>query len=233
MQAFIPIKEHSERVPGKNFRLLEGKPLFMWIIDALLSSNGIDEIVIDTDSTAPELLELVRNERITIKERNFELCGDGVSMNLLIKDFIESTSDETFLMTHVTNPFISQKTIQEAILKYSKALSNGYNSLVSVDKFQSRFYDAEFSPINHDPRKLLRTQDLSPIFQENSCLYIFTKKSFLGNQNNRVGSRPFLFETPKLESVDIDIEEDWKIAEVIAKNFAFDTNKGRVRNEEV
>jgi CMP-N-acetylneuraminic acid synthetase len=195
----------------------------MWIIDALLLSNGIDEIVIDTDSTSSKLLELGRNERIRIRERNLNLRGDDVSMNFLINDFIQSTTDETFLMTHVTNPFISHKTIQEAIFQYSEALSDGYDSLVSVDKFQSRFYDAKFSPINHDPRKLLRTQDLSPIFQENSCLYVFTKKSFLGNQNNRVGIRPYLFETPKLESVDIDIEEDWKIAEVIAKNYVTDT----------
>jgi CMP-N-acetylneuraminic acid synthetase len=233
MLAFLPIKEHSARIPGKNFRLLRDKPLFMWIIDALLLSKGIDEIIIDTDSTAPELLDLRKNQRITIKERNFNLRGDHVSMNLLLKDFILSTTDETFLMTHATNPFISQKTIEEAILEYSKALSSGHDSLVSVDKFHSRFYDDTFSPINHDPKMLLRTQDLSPIYQENSCLYIFTKKSFLGNQNNRVGSRPLLFETPKLESIDIDTEEDWTIAEIIAKYFVSDCNTGRVGNEEI
>ena len=49
-------------------------------------------------------------------------------------------------------------------------------------------------------------------FEENSCLYIFSKKSF-DKTNSRIGMHPYLFTLPKYESIDIDDSEDWEIAE--------------------
>lgn len=217
MRAFLPIKDHSERVPGKNFRELGGKPLFKWILDALLSSKYISEVIIDTDSNNPMLTNLLKDKRIMLKERNPLLRGDEMSMNRIIGDYVDLESDELILMTHVTNPFLSQITIDASIDTFLANQSMGYDSIVSVDRFQSRFYDDSFVPINHDPNNLVRTQDLSPVFRENSCIYVFSGKSFANNSNNRVGLKPFLFETPILESLDIDTEEDWKIAELYSR----------------
>jgi CMP-N-acetylneuraminic acid synthetase len=85
-----------------------------------------------------------------------------------------------------------------------------------VNKFQTRFYRADGSPVNHDPNNLIRTQDLEPWFEENSNLYIFSKPSFEAT-NARIGKRPILFETPRSESADIDDQEGWDIAETMAK----------------
>ena len=99
--ALLPMKANSERVKGKNFKLLAGKPLFQWILDALLSDESIDQVVINTDAKSI-LLEngLQESNRVVIRERKPELCGDLVSMNLILADDIENVPADTYLMTH-------------------------------------------------------------------------------------------------------------------------------------
>jgi CMP-N-acetylneuraminic acid synthetase len=212
------MKAHSERVPSKNFRALAGKPLFRWILDSLLKLEEIDLVVINTD--ARDILGragLESGDRVLIRDRKPELCGDHVSMNLILADDIEHVPADTFLMTHTTNPLLGAETIRKAIAGYRSGVSDGTaDSLFTVTRRQTRYYRGDGSAVNHDPNKLLRTQDLERWFEENSCLYIFTAKSF-ASTNARIGSKPILYETSKVESVDIDDPEDWDIAEALAR----------------
>ena len=210
------MKAHSARVSGKNFRPFAGKPLFRWILDTLLSIEEIDQIVINTD--AREILAehgLVSGGKVLVRERKPELCGDFVSMNLVLADDIANVPADTYLMTHTTNPLLSAASIRQAIAEFHEKQVGGADSLFSVNRFQTRFYRQDGSPINHDPQNLIRTQDLEPWFEENSNLYIFTRQSFAAT-NARIGKRPVLFETRRLESADIDDQEGWEAAEVIA-----------------
>ena len=140
--ALLPMKANSERVKGKNFRDFNGKPLYRWILDRLLKVEQIDQVVINTD--APAILQksgLIENSRILIRDRKPAICGDMVSMNLIIADDIENVVADTFLMTHTTNPLLSIKTIQRALTAYQKATSNGTaDSLFSVNKIQTYIY---------------------------------------------------------------------------------------------
>ncbi len=212
--ALLPMKGHSERVPGKNFRLLGSKPLYRWMLDSLLAAEDISTVVINTD--APELLEdaaLQADPRVLLRSRQEPLRGDFVSMNRIIEDDVAAVDADLYLMTHATNPFISTTTIRRAIQALQAA--EGRDSLFSVNRFQTRFYASDGSAINHDPQNLIRTQDLEPWFEENSCLYLFTSDSFRQHQA-RIGATPLMFETPRLESVDIDEPEDWMLAEALA-----------------
>jgi CMP-N-acetylneuraminic acid synthetase len=215
--ALLPMKAHSSRVKGKNFRTLVNKPLFKWILDTLLSITEIEKVVINTD--AREILAengLVENSRVKIRNRKKELCGDEVSMNLILADDIASESADIYLMTHTTNPLLSANTIKKAINSFLMESEAGKaDSLFTVNRFQTRFYRGDSSPVNHDPDNLIPTQDLEPWFEENSNLYLFTADSFR-KTNARIGRNPILFESPKIESVDIDEEEDWAIAESLA-----------------
>jgi CMP-N-acetylneuraminic acid synthetase len=217
--ALLPMKAHSARVKGKNFRPFAGKPLFRWILDTLLSIPEIDQVVINTD--AREILAqngLVDADRVLIRDRKPEICGDFVSMNLVLADDIANIDAETYLMTHTTNPLLSAETISGAIKAFNESKDKGaVDSLFTVNKFQTRFYRQDCSPINHDPNNLVRTQDLEPWFEENSNLYLFTKQSFQST-NARIGKKPMLFETPRLESADIDDQEGWDLAELIAQS---------------
>jgi CMP-N-acetylneuraminic acid synthetase len=209
------MKANSERVKGKNFRPLAGKPLFQWILDALLSVDDISCVVINTD--AKEILMengLVESDRVIIRQRKSDLCGDFVSMNLILADDIEAVEADAYLMTHTTNPLISSETIKRALKEYENGLPK-YDSLFSVNKIQTRFYRADMSPVNHNPDELVRTQDLEPWFEENSCLYMFSRESF-SKTSARIGKAPQIFVTPPLESIDIDEPEDWAMAEAVA-----------------
>jgi rhamnosyltransferase len=217
--ALLPMKAHSARVSGKNFRDFCGKPLFRWILDTLLEVEEIDLIVINTD--AKEILKqngLYETSRILIHDRPSEICGDFVSMNKIIADDISNVSADIYLMTHTTNPLLSKDTIRKAINAYKIAVASGESdSLFTVDRIQTRFYKRDGTPINHDPNNLLRTQDLEPWYEENSNLYIFNKDSFL-KTNARIGDKPHLFVTPKYESVDIDEPEDWDFAVAVKRH---------------
>ena len=180
----------------------------------ILIQKEIDQVVINTD--ARSLLEqhgLPNSDRILIRDRKPEICGDDVSMNLVLADDVISTEAGLYIMTHTTNPFLRSETIRQAI---SEFLESQNDSLFTVNKLQTRFYNSDCVPINHDPNKLERTQDLEPYFEENSCLYIFTKEGFLKN-GNRIGVNPIMKEISRVESIDIDNMEDWNLAEIIAK----------------
>lgn len=207
------MKANSERVKGKNFREFCGKPLYRWILDTLLSVDTIDRIVVNTD--ARHLLEesgLAESERIVIRNRKPEICGDDVSMNLVIADDVSGVDADVYLMTHTTNPLLGSDTIKLALESFLRAHSTGEaDSLFTVNKIQTRFYREDASPVNHDPDNLLRTQDLEAWYEENSNLYIFTRQSF-EKSNARIGTKPMMYETPKFESIDIDTPEDWDFA---------------------
>ena len=215
--ALLPMKAHSARVKGKNFRLFAGKPLFRWILDSLLEIPEIEKVVINTDARGI-LAEngLVDTDRILIRDRKPEICGDFVSMNKVLADDVANVPSQLYLMTHTTNPLLSALSITRALLAYEKARAlDGADSLFTVNKFQTRFYRQDGSAVNHDPNNLIRTQDLEPWFEENSNLYLFTAASFAAT-NARIGKKPVMFETPRRESADIDDQEGWEIAEMLA-----------------
>ena len=216
--ALLPMKANSERVKGKNFRQFNNKPLFRWILDTLLEVVEIDQVVINTD--ARHILAengLTDSQRVMIRDRKPEICGDMVSMNLVLADDVENVDADIYLMTHTTNPLISAGTIRRALAAFKNAQAeNDVDSLFTVDKIQTRFYRADCSPVNHDPDNLVRTQDLEPWFEENSNLYIFTRDSF-NKTNARIGKKPMLFESSKFESIDIDTPEDWDFASAVAQ----------------
>lgn len=217
--ALLPMKANSERVKGKNFRDFCGKPLFRWILDTLLSVDEIDSVVINTD--ARHILAangLIDADRVMIRDRKPEICGDLVSMNKVLADDVANVEADLYLMTHTTNPFLSPETIRGAIATYRQAVEQGSaDSLFTVDKIQTRFYRANGAPINHDPDNLVRTQDLEPWFEENSNLYIFSHDSF-ASTGARIGKKPMLYEGPRIESIDIDDQADWEFALITAKH---------------
>lgn len=215
--ALLPMKANSERVRGKNFRSFAGKPLYAWILDTLLAIEEIDQVVINTDARG--ILAdsgLVETDRVRIRDRKPEICGDFVSMNKVLADDIANVPADIYAMTHTTNPLLTAGTVRGALASYAEAVAAGtHDSLFTVQKVQTRFYRTDASAVNHDPDNLVRTQDLEPWFEENSNLYLFSAQSFASTQA-RIGLRPMLFEMPRSEALDIDDQESWDMAEAMA-----------------
>ncbi len=220
--ALLPMKGHSERIPNKNMRGFCGRPLYHAIMESLLQSKYISKIVINTDSDKIKQNALrFFKDNVIIHDRPESIRGDFVSMNKIISYDIEKLEGEYFIQTHSTNPLLKTDTIDKAIKKYFQILNKGHDSLFSVTRLQTRLYDSEGRAINHNPDELIRTQDLPPVYEENSCLYIFSRESFW-KKKRRIGENPFMFEIPREEAWDIDEEIDFEIATFIYKKFYTD-----------
>ena len=213
--ALVPMRHHSQRVPGKNYRPLAGKPLFHHIISTLLSCPEIDQVVVDTDSEP--VMEGLRSHfpAVRILERPVALRADAVSMNEILAYDTSQVEADFYIQTHTTNPLIQSSTISSAI---RTLLENypAYDSLFTVTRLQIRLWDQLGRAINHNPAILLQTQDLPPVYEENSCAYIFTRLTLL-SRRNRLGERPYLFEIPARQAWDIDEELDFAICDFLMR----------------
>jgi CMP-N-acetylneuraminic acid synthetase len=213
--ALVPMRHHSQRVPGKNYRILAGKPLFHHIIETLLAVPEITQVVVDTDSEP--VMDGLRLDfpQVKIIQRPENLQADNVPMNdILIYDTGQIQAN-FYLQTHSTNPLLKPETVSSAI----QSLMTNYpthDSLFSVTRLQTRLYDQNGRAINHDPSVLIQTQDLPPVYEENSCLYIFTRENLL-KRHHRIGEKPLMFEMDADEAWDIDEELDFAITDFLLR----------------
>ena len=213
--ALLPMKGTSERVPNKNLKDFNGSPLYTVVLNTLLNCSLIDKVVINTDSQLiKDDITKNYNSNVIVIDRPENICGNYVSMNKIIEHDISQFPASIYLQTHSTNPLLKSETITKALEKMLNVADEPkVDSIFSVTRTQKRFYTEDCLPMNHDPNMLV-TQHLKPIFEENSCFYIFTRESFTKN-NSRIGSNPFMYEIDKIEAIDIDEPEDFKIAEIL------------------
>lgn len=207
------MRHDSQRVPGKNYRMLAGRPLYSYILETLFACPEISTVVVDTDS--PVIQEGLRQQypNVQVLDRPEHLRSGEVPMNEVLLHDTSLVEAEFYLQTHSTNPLLRHETISRAI----QAITSQYptfDSLFSVTRLQTRLWDALGRAVNHNPAILLRTQDLPPIYEENSCLYIFTRQTLL-QRRNRLGERPLMFEINSAEAWDIDEEIDFLITDLL------------------
>ena len=207
------MRHHSQRVADKNFRPIAGRPLFHHIISTLLDCPEITQVVVDTDSQP--IIQGLQQEfpTVVILERPEFLRGDTISMNEILLYDTSQVASDYYLQTHSTNPLLSSQPISQAVHSFLSK-SPDFDSLFSVTRLQVRLWDRFGRALNHDPEVLLQTQDLPPIYEENSCLYIFSRQTLV-TRKNRLGEHPMMFEIDRAEAWDIDDELDFRIAEFL------------------
>lgn len=205
---FIPIKSNSERVPGKNFRLLNGKKLYEYICEHVKEAGVFDDIYIDTNSD--EIGLYATRQGFQVIERKEELAKNTANGNdLLLAHFAAYPDYDYYFQAFATAPYLLPKTIRDCFGKL--IASNEYDSCFTATKNYGFFWMNE-NPVNYRPEILPRTQDMAPVFEESTGLYGICRES-LKRYQCRIGRKPYLHPVSKLEAVDINTEEDLKIAE--------------------
>lgn len=208
--ALIPIKLGSKRVPQKNIKpFYDGTPLMSFIQKVCLESDRIDETYIycSDEKVKDYILDGVK----FLKRPEF-LNGDNINANDFIREFMKSVDADIYVNAHTTSPFAKVETINDCI---DKVKSGEYDSAFCAENIKA-FMWQDGTPINFNPDKFPRTQDLPDIYAETSIAYVFKKETF-EKYNRRVGVKPFIKEVGKIEAIDIDYPEDFEIANIIYK----------------
>jgi len=217
---FIPVRSGSERVSEKNTRNFAGMEggLLELKLNQLKNLELADEIVVSTnDEKCWEIASgfQKRMKNLNLVERPDELGKSETSLSDLIRHVAEITSSEEILWTHVTSPFCDAEKYTEAIKKYWEIKKSGFDSLISGRKYREFLLDKRSGELvnNLTGFSWPRTQDLADWFEINNGIFIASREDYL--KGNRTGESPFLIEFDKISSLDIDNEEDFKIAEAV------------------
>ena len=212
--ALVPMRHTSERVPGKNYRVFGDAPLFHHVVSMLEAVPEITEIIIDTDS--PIIAEQCASTfpSVTVIDRPAHLTAGEIPMNTIIEHDLTHTDAELVVQTHSTNPLLRPETVSAAIRMYLD--DDDCDSVFTVTRLQQRLWSPGPTAVNHDPKVLLRTQDLPPLFIENSCAFVF-ERDLIARTGNRIGAKSQMLEMDPIEAMDIDEEADFLLAEAAWK----------------
>ncbi len=206
--AIMPIKLKNERCPGKNTRILGNKPLLQYELNSLKKTGLCNSInVYCSDETIipflPEDINFIKRPSILdLPTSNFSQIFDS---------FINIVDANIYVYAHATAPFITEDTMKQCI---EAVKSEEYDSAFCAVKLQNYLWQ-EGEPLNFDASNIPRTQDLKPIYQETSGIYVFTKEVYK-KYKRRIGKKPFIKEVSFKEAIDIDNPEDFELAEVLA-----------------
>ncbi|WP_367924253.1 hypothetical protein [uncultured Ruthenibacterium sp.] len=209
---FIPIKKNSERVPGKNFRVLNGRKLYEYISEHVKQANVFDDVYIDTNSE--EIAEYAQKMGFKTIARKPELTLNTANGNdLLVYHFHEYPGYDYYFQMFATAPYLQPETIKKC---YDRLLaSEEYDSCFTATENHGFYWLAD-NPINYRPEILPRSQDILAVTEETTGLYGIHRDA-LARYRCRIGRRPYIHVVNKFEAVDINTEEDLKVAEYIGK----------------
>lgn len=209
---FIPIKANSERVPGKNFRVLNGKKLYEYICEHVQEANVFDEVYIDTNSE--EIADYAKSMGFIAVARKPELARNTANGNdLLVYHYQLYPDYDYYFQLFATAPYLQPSTIKTC---YDKLISSEeYDSCFTATENHG-FYWLNETPINYRPGILPRSQDMQAVIEESTGLYGISGES-LERYRCRIGRRPYIHSIGKFEAVDINTEEDLKVAAYVGK----------------
>lgn len=220
-KVFTIIKENSERVPKKNFRIIGGKPLWRWLIDELSDC----EIYVNTDSDSlyDELKQFSHVIPIRRSEKHIEWEENAVQLGSpvmdMVKDFCEGylSKNENFSLIHVTSPFLRADTLEKAFKQYENSDGHSLHSVKSIQDALMYKREGKVDPYNFTFERVSRTQDLEAIYQSLGAFFIMNNKKLQDKNYKRLDNSTILFPLTPLESVEIDNEDDYVLAKLIAK----------------
>jgi CMP-N-acetylneuraminic acid synthetase len=221
-KVFTIVKADSERVPKKNFRVLGGKPLWKWLVDELSDFH----VYVNTDSDTlikeldklPHVTPIKRSVEHVEWEKDAQYRGSPVMA--MVKEFCEAylSKRENFALVHVTSPFLKADTLQEAFREYEASDSHSLHSVKAIQDALMFNRSSKIVPSNFDFNKVSRTQDLEPIYQSLGAFFIMNREKLEKENYSRLNESSNLFPLSPLEAIEIDNEDDYLLAQVVARS---------------
>lgn len=209
--AIIAIKTNNRRLPGKNTMLLNDVPLYQYTFDKLYTNKKLKVYV---DSSDDDILFFAKQYNFETIKRPVKLNSDETTGLDLLDFELETIKEPIIVQTWVTIPFVKNDSINKSVEILES--NSDIDSVVPLYPIHNRYwYDNE--PVNHNPKKLLNTQNMKPIYCETG-FYTFRRMIYL-EERRRVSERHSFIYTDPIEGIDIDTKSDFLYAEVIAKEY--------------
>jgi len=201
--AFIPIKSHSTRVPGKNFRPWKGRPLYQWIIDRTLDAGCFADIFVDTDSV--EIADYAIERTVNVIRRAASMATDDANGNdLMVHHVYRNSQFDAYFQLFATAPELRAETIADCVRSLSASPDN--DSILTGRRMGGWFWLDDRHPL-YRPDILPRSQDWRGVWQESTGLYGI-RRDAVCKHRQRIGATPIFHEITREEMVDIDDPED-------------------------
>lgn len=215
--AMIPARLGSKRIPRKNLRLLGNKPLVAWATETARDSGLFDEVYINSE--ANELEQLAAQLSVSFYRRDPALAIDTASSDQFTADFLRNVDCDALFQITPTSPFLTRADLERAITEFNKP---GIDTLVSVRELRTECLNHRHDPINFNPlATMLPSQDLPPVYVYCNGVFGWHRDTFLARYDQH-GSATY---PPPLQAgylvlsgnstLDLDTEDDWKVAEAI------------------
>ncbi len=207
--AFLPAKGSSERVPNKNLQLLDGKPLFLRTLEKLLSCTFIDEVYLDSESD--DIFRAASYLDFKPLRRDPALATNATDGHELFYNEVRQVDADIYIQVLCTSPFIEKETIRQGveILKTDHC----FDSVVLVKREKQYLWESQ-EPL-YGRGRIPNSIDLAPITIETMGLYLVRKEVALQTRK-RFGQKPYLLEAKPLEAIDVNIPEEFELANLIA-----------------
>lgn len=217
--AFIPIKLNNQRLPGKNTKLLNNRPLCDYMFNTICRVKAINERYVYCSDEAI-MPYITPHEGLRFLKRDKYLDGFEVKGLEIIERFVHDVYADVYVLAHVTQPFIKPETISRALAQVTEG---EYDSAFSALMLRDYIW-FEGRALNYDMKNIPRTQDVTPVYMETGGFFIFRREVFT-ELGQRIGNKPYICEVDQFEAIDIDTQEDFDFAESAAKYLGHEEHK--------
>ena len=205
--AFVPIRLNSQRVEGKNLRELGGRPLMTYLLQTLTRVENIDQVYVYCSN--PAIVPFLPSG-VKFLQRDERLDSNTTLGEEIYDAFTREVDADIYILAHATSPFIRSATIADAVAQ----VENGeYDSAFSAERVQT-FAWWKGQTLNYSLEHVPRTQDLEPVYVETSAFFVF-RANVWREKHRRIGDKPYMAVTDRIESMDIDNPDDFLLAEAI------------------
>lgn len=208
--AFVPIKLNNQRLPGKNTKQFDdGTPLMSLVLDKVNSLVGksIDEAYV---YCSDERVKSYLPENVQFLKRPSSLDEKSTKGAQIYQSFVETVDADVYVLCHATSPFVTVNHIRECI---DAVVGGRYDSAFCAKRIQNFLWRGN-TPLNFTLNDPPRTQDMEPIFQEQSTPYVFSRECWEAH-GARTGVNPYICECGEVECIDIDYPEDFELANLV------------------
>lgn len=215
--AFIPVRGGSKSIPLKNIKLLNGRPLIYWTLDAAVNCNEIDTVVVSTDSQEiKNTVEDYRSPKIKVISRSEEVSTDTASTESVMIEFARNYEFENIVLVQATSPLLASGDLTNGIKKFSEDNIDSVLSVVRQKRFIWEEKSGVVSAINYDPLNRPRRQEFDGYLVENGAFYITSREDLLAT-GFRISGQIAAVEMPEETYFEIDEPSDWTIVEGLLK----------------